>query len=1056
MAELIKAVCKNGFNKMKKIIFLIIIIFHFKIYCNEKFFIPDLSHKSKNRFNSKTEQEEQVKDVFKGIFELHYETWKEEFIRDLNFKAQITDLEEEKLLQDSKKIQEEKIKISIENLKKIYNKKEKNNAFFEAAYKLSLYSFMTKILDANESRSILDDCIENFKVNDENKKLFIRIHLLAGYLAFHSEKYVLSSSYYKDIINLKLNLKNLKEELVRAYIGLGDAEFEQYNFQNSLKFYEKGFDLVKNIAEKDQYKYLNFVGNINIRLLWASYRNANYQIAVNYAYNLSREHLKYKKIISEKVFEDIIRIGGIALFETRDINKFDLIASDKASGEIGKKMIVKAFYQLTSSGHANEVENIAKIIEDKFKFSKSHLDFIDARIEALKYIQNFDKLNELAYYATAYISMESVWKTRLSLSENEEDKRRNLIFEYSLPSAQYFYKLGQTTKSLSMYLKSAEIYNSRLQEHFDGDKREELLQLYADALMKGEDYENALKVVEESFKYTLNIDSLKIAWYQFVYISRKISEDEFNSQSEKYKKYENAVDGFIANFPDNPQARLALFESAKRAEVLKDYKNSRNRYEKILSLKPLDLAMFNLEEKSKTCFALANLYIKMNTGSDEIPIAAGALEKFVNMSVVNNEVKEFVLNSNYKIALLFSSNLKIKGELLNSVNFLESWVINFINNPNSGNIAVLALEDFSSMQNWEKVSSLSNYFINNNSKNNRINEVMYWKARAYDMQLQFLNAASLYDKSSFNNTNFISVDKRLYALKRALEIYSIFNKESDAARLLERIGKISLMQEKIDNTEFLNYLINSADKYYNLKNYSKSNLIYKDVLKIKNIDKYSYNRALFGVSLSNLHLVNKYNYSVIDKNINKIYIENNIKKDNLMDKIIFDVIEKLNNFEDYVFNKNYISFNKKMNNKDIDFMLNSINRLKNRLKLFKNKANFIEVINKSNILLGKMSSMLSDSYSKYYQFLKNDKFLITANILNTDAKKYFYDALTNISNDIDNQILISSYLSKYENREFKVIPQPLVQTSQNSEFIYDYLFNTFFNNNTNYKKGVDE
>jgi hypothetical protein len=321
---------------------------------------------------------------------------------------------------------------------------------------------------------------------------------------------------------------------------------------------------------------------------------------------------------------------------------------------------------------------------------------------------------------------------------------------------------------------------------------------------------------------------------------------------------------------------------------------------------------------------------------------------------------------------------------------------------------------------------------------------MYWKARAYDMQLQFLNAASLYDKSSFNNTNFISVDKRLYALKRALEIYSIFNKESDAARLLERIGKISLMQEKIDNTEFLNYLINSADKYYNLKNYSKSNLIYKDVLKIKNIDKYSYNRALFGVSLSNLHLVNKYNYSVIDKNINKIYIENNIKKDNLMDKIIFDVIEKLNNFEDYVFNKNYISFNKKMNNKDIDFMLNSINRLKNRLKLFKNKANFIEVINKSNILLGKMSSMLSDSYSKYYQFLKNDKFLITANILNTDAKKYFYDALTNISNDIDNQILISSYLSKYENREFKVIPQPLVQTSQNSEFIYDYLFNTFF------------
>ena len=230
------------------------------------------------------------------------------------------------------------------------------------------------------------------------------------------------------------------------------------------------------------------------------------------------------------------------------------------------------------------------------------------------------------------------------------------------------------------------------------------------------------------------------------------------------------------------------------------------------------------------------------------------------------------------------------------------------------------------------------------------------------------------------------------------------------------------------------------------------------MLKIKNIDKYSYNRAMFGTSLSNLYLVKKdiYNYSFIDKNINKIFSENEKKNDSLMDKLILDVIQKVNYFEDYVFNNNYVSFNKKMNNKDINLMFNSINRIENRLKIFKNKKYFTETINKTNILLGKMSSMLSDSYSKYYQVLKNDKFLITANILNTNAKKYFYEALTNSGNDIDNQILISSYLSKYENREFKVIPQPLIQTNQNSEFIYDYLFNTFFNNNTNYKKGVDE
>ncbi len=1022
------------------------ISFHFKTYCEEKYFVPVLTDETKY-FTKKEElnykNDEQIKSIFKGIFDLHFDTWKEEFKREINLNERNYNDIDKLEINNNKIIEEEKLNKSIEILKSVIKANKSPLPYAEACFKLALFSYVTHKLDAEKSREILDDGLKIPSLPSENKKLFVRMNLLAGSLALSKEKFNDAKKYYNEIFKIKLEPEEFREEMIRAYIGYGDAEFELYHFSEAHILYKKGLFFSKSFIGYSENKYTLLIAEIKLRLLWSSYRNADYKLATEYAQEIAREKGRYDNLLPKKVIEDVIRIGALSLFERKDANFYKILAQDKAAGDFAKKMIINSFYNFTSAGYASDVEKYAKQIETQFYTSRLFPYFVKARLVALNKENNINKYNQLSYYGSAFIAKNSLWKSRFILSEMEEEDRRAMINNVSLQAGNYYYNLGLGTKSRNDFLKSAEIYYARIQESFEGDLRGILFQSYAQSLMMAGDYKLAWEASEESLRQPLSEENLKISWFQLVNISRLQSEDELDTKSEAFKKYEKAVDGYIAHFPIDPQARLSLFESAKRAELLNDYDNARDRYEKILSSPPLYFKEQSQEEKDKVSLSLANLYIKMGSKDKEIPDAAGSLEKISNENNVSKIVQKVVIIANFSLAAFYAKKLKERGEFINSAKFLELWAKNYSNNPNSPEAILLAIKEFAAMQNWEHVQALSAYFIKNNSSNQMLNEAMFWQARSSDMLLQFSLASSLYDKSAYNDDAYPSKGQKIFALKRAAEIYQLFQKHEDAARLLEKRAALD-SNEKENENELAMIEFTSAQKYFDLKQYKKAEKLYQKILKRKSINREMKENANIGILSIALYLNKnrKASENKFDNYISNILIEanKNKNKNQTLINIANKSIMRVNTFDDEMFDfENYKNFSE-INLNNINNMNLNKGYLEKRSFYMKNFPIANKALVQTNTLLGKMSSIIADSYVEYYKKgHKKDSYLIISNQLQTEAKKYLYYALSNIENNSQEKLLLSSLLSRYTQRDFKISPEAKIQEEQSPSFILEYL-----------------
>ena len=1029
---------------MKKIILILILLLHFESFCEEKYFIPIITDGTKNitkddERNLKTN--EQIKGIFKDIFDLHFESWKEEFKREINLNEIKYNEMDKYELDDNKKIEDEKLNKSIEILKSIITSNKSPLTYAEASFKLALYSYVTQKIDAEMARKILDDGLKVPSLSIQNKKLFVRMNLLAGSLALSKEKFIEAKKYYIGILKLKLEPEQFREEIIRANIGYGDSEFELYRFSEAHDFYKKGLFFSKSFIGYSENKYALLIGEIKLRLLWSSYRNADYKLATEYAQDFAREKGRYDNLLPKDVVEDVIRVGALSLYERKEVNFYKILAKDKAAGDFAKKMIIRSFYTFIESGYASDVEKYASQIESYFYSSRLLPDFVKARLIALNKINNIDKYNELSYYGSAFIAKDSLWKSRFILNEIEEENRRTLIYNTSLQAGNYYYNLGLATKSRNDFLKSAEIFYSRIQENYEGDLRGVLFQSYAQSLMMAGDYKMAWEASEESLKQPLSRDYLKISWYQLVNISRLQSEDVTDTKSDAFKKYEKAVDGFIANFPTDSQARISLFESAKRAELLNDYENARDRYEKILSSPPLYFKEQSQEEKDKVSLSLANLYIKMGSKEKEIPDAAGSLEKISYENKVSEIVQKVVIIANYTLAINYAKKLKEQGELQNSAKFLELWSKNYNSNPNSSDAMILSIKEFASMQNWEHVQALSLYFVANNKSNKMLNEAIFWQARSSDVLLQFSLASLLYDKSSYNDDIYPTKEHKIFALKRAAEIYQLLQKQENAARLLEKLSSLESNSKNKEN-EISKIELTSAQKYFDLKQYKIAGKIYQKILSRKSITREVTEKAKSGALLVDLYLNSNRRYSElkIDEYIEALLNENINQKNTSLIEIAENSVSKTNNFDDerFEFDKNKNFSGVKIEN--INNMILSKNYLSNRSKYLIKYPSASASLVHTNTLLGKMSTILGDSYVQYYKNgHKKDVYLFMANQQQTEAKKYLYEALSNIDYNPKEKLLLSSLLSRYSKRDFRISPEPKIQEDQNPSFILEYL-----------------
>lgn len=318
----------------------------------EEYFIPIIKndpyiYSKKDDYNLKNDQK--LKFIYRDLFDLHFNTWKQEFLRHTTHIENKYNNTDKDALEKNKILSEEELTNAIIKLNEVINEKNNTSTYAEACFKLALYSFINKKVDSEKAREIIDNGLKELTNYKENIKLYVRMNLFAGDLALLKENYKEAKNYYINIISKDLDDNEFREDIIRAFIGLGDSEFETYHFHEAKTAYENGLKFSKKFIGYSEDKYALLIAEIKLRHIWASYRNAEYAKAVEYIQDFSRERGRYENLISKLVLDDVVRVGALSLYESRQQDFYLKLAKDKAAGDFAKRMIINSFYYFTAA-----------------------------------------------------------------------------------------------------------------------------------------------------------------------------------------------------------------------------------------------------------------------------------------------------------------------------------------------------------------------------------------------------------------------------------------------------------------------------------------------------------------------------------------------------------------------------------------------------------------------------------------------------------------------------------------------------------------------------------
>lgn len=166
MVELSSSICGYGFNAVKKILLLfILLVFHKIVLAEDKYFIPIISDETylNNYLRDLNIRDKiQGREIFKDIFDLHFNTWKEEFNREIKLNEKKYNISDKFELIENEKIKEEKINKSLTILREIIRANSNSLPAIEASFKLAIFSYFSKKLDAEKTLEILSNSLNIF------------------------------------------------------------------------------------------------------------------------------------------------------------------------------------------------------------------------------------------------------------------------------------------------------------------------------------------------------------------------------------------------------------------------------------------------------------------------------------------------------------------------------------------------------------------------------------------------------------------------------------------------------------------------------------------------------------------------------------------------------------------------------------------------------------------------------------------------------------------------------------------------------------------------------
>ena len=66
------------------------------------------------------------------------------------------------------------------------------------------------------------------------------------------------------------------------------------------------------------------------------------------------------------MLDDVVRVGALSLYESRQQDFYLKLAKDKAAGDFAKRMIINSFYYFTAAGYLILWKKLLKLLQKNF------------------------------------------------------------------------------------------------------------------------------------------------------------------------------------------------------------------------------------------------------------------------------------------------------------------------------------------------------------------------------------------------------------------------------------------------------------------------------------------------------------------------------------------------------------------------------------------------------------------------------------------------------------------------------------------------------------------
>jgi len=535
------------------------------------------------------------------------------------------------------------------------------------------------------------------------------------------------------------------------------------------------------------------LSGLYVRLVWSAFRSGRSVPASVYAMEYARRRSLFGALPPAKVESELLRAGGVALYERNDAGTLRTLAADSRAGDFGKRLLLAALNEYIRAGRMREGLEKASGLEREFEKSRMAFDFLAVRAVLAENAGGGPRARaEQEHRIVLLAARSSAWTKAFVGQSSEDDARKAVVLAHAEKNAAFFAEEGARTGKREDFLKSHAAYKARLEDFFAGEPRGALFLQSSQAALRGGAFEEAWQDARLAFRYPLSGDSEHAAFVVLCRTSEAQARGALSPSDPLFNRHLGAVDSFVAENPTSPDARQFLFASAGKLERLSFLEDARTRYERSLALVPRTDAFDS--ELENVLRALLVFHMK-HSESSVASLALSDMESVARDAGVGADLRQELAFASAAQVRSFASSLRRRGALEKAVATQRHWTARHAENPEAPLLLRDSIAAAAELQDWKSVHEGVDAFLRRFERHSVLWQVLWWKGRAHESQLAFHAAAVAYVASAYDDDSRLSLETRLEVLGKAAQFLAQGGDAREASTVLERKGALELKRE---------------------------------------------------------------------------------------------------------------------------------------------------------------------------------------------------------------------------------------------------------------------